>query len=80
MVLISPVNIGIASNIVSLGFSEQPVDHGIHDLLFEINARVSVRGILLLDSSYSLPEKTIGDGQDVGLVDDGDLGRTLLEA
>lgn len=77
---ISCLNTGNAPNIASLGFSEQPVNHGIHNLLLQIDRRVSVRSILLLDSSYGLSEETIGNGQDVGLVDDCDLGRTLWKA
>jgi hypothetical protein len=60
----------------SLWLSEQPVNHTVHNLLLQSDPAVP-RFVLLLDCSDSLTEQPVGSRQDVGLVDDGNFGRSL---
>lgn len=51
-----------------------PVNKRVNDLLVDLDA-----GEVLRDGTNGLAEETVGDGQDVRLVNDGDGRRSLQE-
>ncbi len=65
------VEVGGNDHIVVLGLAEELVDHGVDDLLLDLDG-----GELLSSEGGAggLAEETIGLGEDVGLVSDGDHG------
>ena len=61
----------------SLWLSEHSVHHRINQLFLHLDTRKSIF-ILLVNAPNALSEKTIGDAQHVGFVDNGDFGRTVV--
>ena len=59
------------NDIVVLGLAEELVDHGVNDLLFDVNGGELLSGKGL---ARSLTEETVGLGEHVGLVGDSDHG------
>lgn len=59
------------NDIVVFGLAEELVDHGVNDLLLNMNRRELLGGKSL---ASSLAEETVGLGEHVGLVGDGDHG------
>lgn len=68
------VTVQVRSNndIVVLGLAEQLVDHGVDDLLLDVDGGEALGGEGL---AGGLTEQAVGLGQNVGLVGDGDHGR-----
>lgn len=65
------VQVGGNNDIVVLGLAEELVDHGVDDLLLDVDGGELLGGKGL---ASSLTEQAVGLGQDVGLVGDGDHG------
>lgn len=59
------------NHIVVLGLAEELVDHGVDDLLLDLDGGKLLGGE---GSAGGLAEETVGLGEDVGLVSDGDHG------
>ena len=71
------VQVGGNHNVEELGLSEQSVDHGVDNLLVDddgVSGDTLSLELLLGGGSGNLSEETVGGGQHVGLVGDGQNG------